>query len=130
MLAARWWARNDVRVEDIADPGLPGEGWVRIRVEACGICGTDLEEYRDGPILVPTAPHPLTHRCAPLTLGHEGVGIVEAVGEGASLDPGTRVAIETNLSCGECWWCRQGQIQLCPKMAALGLMGDGSLAEI
>ena len=102
MLAARWCAREDVRVEEIADPGDPPAGWVRVKIEACGICGTDMEEYRAGPVLVPTEPHPLTGRCAPLTLGHEAVGIVE-VGSG-SLEAGTRVAIETNLFCGQSWW--------------------------
>jgi (R,R)-butanediol dehydrogenase/meso-butanediol dehydrogenase/diacetyl reductase len=128
MLAARWWGRRDVRVEDIADPGDPPAGWVRVKVEACGICGTDMEEYREGPVLVPIEPHPLTGRCAPLTLGHEAVGVVD-VGSG-SLEAGTRVAIETNVSCGTCWWCLRGQIQLCPELACLGLMGDGGLAEI
>jgi len=130
MLAARWWGRKDVRVENIDDPGEPRDGWVRVRVEACGICGTDMEEYRLGPVLVPVTPHPLTHRCAPLTLGHEAVGIVEAAGPGVTLEVGTRVAIETNLSCGTCWWCLQGEIPLCPKLASLGLMGDGGLAEV
>lgn len=131
MLAARWWGRKDVRVEQIPDPGPLDDGWVRVRVEACGICGTDMEEYELGPVLVPVRSHPLTHRCAPLTLGHEGVGVIEEVGPGVtSLTVGTRVAIETNLSCGTCWWCVRGQTQLCPMLASLGLMGDGALAEV
>lgn len=129
MLAARWWGREDVRVEEIPEPGPLADGWVRIQVEACGICGTDMEEYRLGPVLVPVEEHPLTHRCAPLTLGHEGVGRIVEVSDGVHLSVGDRVAIETNLSCGTCWFCRQGQIQLCPQLASLGLMGDGALAE-
>ena len=129
MLAARWWGRKDVRLDDVAAPGAPAPGWVNLRVEACGICGTDLEEYRDGPILVPRQPHPLTHRCAPLTLGHEAVGIVDEVGEGVALAVGTRVAVETNISCGTCFWCDRGETTLCPSLACLGLMGDGGLAE-
>jgi len=130
MLAARWHARRDVRVEEIAEPGAPPPGWVRLRVDACGICGTDVEEYQLGPVLVPTAPHPLSHRSAPLTLGHEPSATVEAVGDGVALRPGTRVAVETNLHCGECWWCRRGDTQLCTQLASLGLMGDGALAEL
>src|SRR5688500_15200758 len=129
MLAARWWGRQDVRVEQIPDPGPLADGWVRVRIEACGICGTDMEEYQLGPVLVPTAKNPLSHTCAPLTLGHEGVGVVEEVGPGVTtLTVGTRVAIETNLFCGTCWWCVRGQTQLCPMLATLGLMGDGALA--
>jgi (R,R)-butanediol dehydrogenase/meso-butanediol dehydrogenase/diacetyl reductase len=130
MLAARWWGRKDVRVEEIPDPGPLADGWIRVRIEACGICGTDMEEYELGPVLVPPTRHPLSHTCAPLTLGHEGVGVVEEIGPGVtSLAVGTRVAIETNLSCGTCWWCVRGQTQLCPMLASLGLMGDGALAE-
>lgn len=129
MRAARWWGRGDVRVEDIPDPGAPPEGWVRIRVQACGICGTDVEEFTAGPNIVPTQPHPLTGTAAPLVLGHEAVGVVEEVGPGVTLATGTRVAVEANLFCGECWWCGRREYQLCPKLASLGLMLDGGLAE-
>ncbi len=128
MLAARWHGRHDIRVEDIADPGDPPQGWVRIRVEACGICGTDLEEYQFGPVLVPAAPHPLTGRCAPVTLGHEPAGVIE-VGFG-TLAAGVRVAVENSVACGVCWWCRRGETHLCTTGGSLGLMGDGGLAEV
>ena len=49
MRAARWHGRNDVRVETVPDP-TPGPGDVVIRIGYCGVCGTDLEEYRHGPI--------------------------------------------------------------------------------
>lgn len=130
MLAARWHGAGDVRVEQIDDPGAPPPGWVRIRVDACGICGTDVEEYQHGPVLIPTQPHPLSGRSAPLVLGHEPAGTIEAAGEGVELRPGTRVAVETNLHCGECWWCQRGQTQLCVNLASLGLMADGALAEV
>lgn len=129
MLAARWWGRGDVRVEDVPDLDDPPPGWVRIKVDACGICGTDIEEYTDGPIVIPTTPHDLSGRCAPLTLGHEAVGVVDAPGDDVTLSRGQRVAVEANLFCGECWWCGQGQYQLCPSLASLGLMADGGLAE-
>jgi (R,R)-butanediol dehydrogenase / meso-butanediol dehydrogenase / diacetyl reductase len=130
MLAARWHARGDVRIEEIADPGAPPPGWLRLRVDACGICGTDVEEYQLGPVIVPTTPHPLSGRSAPLTLGHEPSATVEAVGDGVGMRVGTRVAVETNMHCGECWWCRRGDVQLCTRLASLGLMGDGALAEV
>lgn len=129
MLAVRWWGKDDVRIEDIADPGDPAEGWVRLRIQACGICGTDVEEYTSGPVIIATEPHPLSGRCAPLTLGHEAVGIIEAVGKGVALEQGTPVAIESNMFCGTCWWCRRGHLTLCAQLASLGLMGDGGLAE-
>ena len=130
MLAARWHGRGDIRVEEIDDPGAPPPGWVRIRVDACGICGTDVEEYARGPILIPIEPNPLSGRCAPLVLGHEPAGTIEAAGEGVELRPGTRVAVETNMYCGSCWWCLRGKTQLCVQLASLGLMADGALAEV
>lgn len=129
MLAARWWGRGDVRVEDVTDPGEPGAGEVRIRIAACGICGTDVEEYTAGPVIVPTAPHPLSGAHAPLILGHESVGFVEGCGSDVDLAPGVLVAVEANLYCGRCWWCRRRQFQLCEQLASLGLMADGGLAE-
>jgi (R,R)-butanediol dehydrogenase/meso-butanediol dehydrogenase/diacetyl reductase len=130
LLAARWHARRDVRVEDIPDPGAPPPGWVRLRIDACGICGTDVEEYQLGPVLVPITPNPLSGRMAPLTMGHEPSGTVESAGDGVTLAVGTRVAVETNLHCGSCWWCLRGDHQLCTQLASLGLMADGALAEV
>lgn len=131
MKAALWYARNDIRVETVPDPGPPGPGEVVIRVGACGICGTDLEEYRDGPLFIPVdEPNPLTGRKAPLILGHEFAGEVVAVGKGVQkFRVGDRLAPDVLLYCGECFWCQRHEVSLCEKLAALGLMGDGGLAE-
>lgn len=131
MKAAVWHARNDIRVETVPDPGEPGPGEVVIRVGACGICGTDLEEYRDGPLFIPVeTPNPLTGRKAPLILGHEFAGEVMAVGKGVkNFRVGDRLAPDVIIYCGECYWCQRHEVSLCDKLAALGLMGDGGLAE-
>ena len=129
MRAARWHGRRDIRVEEIEEPGTPPPAWVRVRVEACGICGTDLEEYREGPVALPTEPNPLSGRSVPLTLGHETVGVVVEAGEDVTLSPGTRVAVEGNMTCGHCYWCTRGLYALCPQLATLGQQADGGLAE-
>jgi (R,R)-butanediol dehydrogenase/meso-butanediol dehydrogenase/diacetyl reductase len=129
MLAARLHGRGDLRVEDLPELPGPPPGWVRLRVDACGVCGTDVEEYTAGPVLVPTEPHVLSQRSAPLTLGHEAVGEVIEVGAGVDLPLGTRVAVDGNMFCGECFWCARREFQLCAKLASLGLMADGGLAE-
>ena len=130
MRAARWHGRGDVRVEEVPELGDPPPGWVRLRVEACGICGTDLEEYLAGPVVIPMSPHPLLGRSAPLTMGHEMAGVVEYVGAGVtSLAVGTRVAVENSVCCGECFWCRRDEVNLCRVMGNLGLHGDGGLAD-
>lgn len=72
-----WYARDDIRIEEIPEPSAPRPGEVFIKVDACGICGTDLEEYRAGPLLSPVGvANPLTMRKAPIVLGHEFAGEV------------------------------------------------------
>lgn len=131
MKAAVWHARNDIRVEEVPEPGAPGPDEVIIQVGACGICGTDLEEYRAGPLFIPVdQPNPLTGRMAPLILGHEFAGEVVEVGPGVTrFKVGDRVAPDVLITCGECYWCQRHQVTLCDKLAALGLMADGGLAE-
>jgi (R,R)-butanediol dehydrogenase/meso-butanediol dehydrogenase/diacetyl reductase len=61
--AVVWHGRGDVRVEDVPEPPSPGPDEVKVAVEWCGICGTDLEEWRSGPRFVPVGePHPVTGR--------------------------------------------------------------------
>ena len=75
-------------------------------------------------------PNPLTGRQAPIILGHEFVGEVVEVGKGVTnLRAGDRVAPDVPLSCGHCYWCQRHQVMLCEQIAALGLSGDGGLAE-
>jgi (R,R)-butanediol dehydrogenase / meso-butanediol dehydrogenase / diacetyl reductase len=129
MLAARWFGRRDIRVGEVPEPGSPPSGWVRLRVESCGICGTDIEEYESGPLFIPMEPHPLTGQRAPLILGHEVAGVVEEAGPDTTLEPGTRVAVDGNRYCGQCRWCRRSEYQLCVVSGQLGLHADGGLAE-
>ena len=83
MKAARFHAREDVRVDDIPEPETT-DGSVKIKVDWCGICGTDLHEYLEGPIFTPVAgsPHPLTGEVAPVQLGHEFAGHITEIGSG------------------------------------------------
>lgn len=132
MLAVRWHARGDVRVEEVPPPAPPGPGEVQLRVRWCGICGTDLEEWLSGPVFIPAAAaHPVTGARAPLVLGHEFAGVVVAAGADVTGPcPGQRVAVDTIVSCGTCYWCRRGEVTRCPALGALGLHGDGGLAEL
>ena len=96
MKAARYYDRGDIRIEDIPEPVVE-PGTVGIDVAYCGICGTDLHEYLDGPIFIPPHghPHPISGESAPLTIGHEMSGVVYEVGEGVTdLAPGDRVVVE------------------------------------
>lgn len=131
MKALRWHGRGDVRLDDVPPLSPPGPSEVQLRILWCGICGTDIEEIEHGPVLIPTAePHPLTGAQAPLTLGHEFTGIVEAVGADVKeLSVGERIACDVLVTCGRCRWCWRGETTRCPQMAALGLQADGGLAE-
>ncbi|MFJ3030824.1 2,3-butanediol dehydrogenase [Rothia terrae] len=96
MKAARYYDNHDIRIEDIPEP-TPANGEVLIKVAWCGICGTDLHEYLDGPIFCPThnTPHPISGETAPVTLGHEFSGVIEALGEGITdLEVGDHVVVE------------------------------------
>ncbi|GGH58051.1 2,3-butanediol dehydrogenase [Rothia aerolata] len=96
MKAARFYDRGDIRIEEIEEP-VAAAGEVLIKVAWCGICGTDLHEYLDGPIFCPThdTPHPISGETAPVTMGHEFSGVVEALGEGVDdLEVGDHVVVE------------------------------------
>ena len=95
----------------------PGE--VLVRVQVCGVCGTDVHIVEGSSRSTP-----------PVVLGHEYAGIVEAVGNGVSdFTPGEPVAVDPNIACGTCYYCRRGHVHLCSNLRALGVDIDGGMAE-
>ena len=128
MRAVRWHARNDVRLDDIPIP-TPGETDVLLRVEAAAICGTDVDEVRLGPITIPVEPHPVSGRSAPMTLGHEIVGVVAEAVAVSGLPTGARVAPWPSQPCGRCRDCMAGHANRCSLMVALGMSADGGMAD-
>jgi threonine dehydrogenase-like Zn-dependent dehydrogenase len=107
-----------VEVADVPDPQLERPRDAIVRVSVSAICGSDLHFF---------------HGKAPLepgeTMGHEAVGVVEQLGEDvAGLSVGDRVVAAFSIACGECWFCRGGQSQLCEdgRILGAGLFG-GSL---
>jgi len=127
MRAARFHAQKDIRIEDVPEP-VTRPGTAKIKVAWCGICGTDLHEYLEGPIFVPAPgrPHPLSGEEAPVTLGHEFSGTVVEVGDGVDdLAVGDNVVVEPYFTCGECAPCLAGNYHLCAKMGFIGLSGGG-----
>ncbi len=120
-------APGSIRVDSVADP-TPRPDEVLVRVGACGICGTDLHII-DGD-------SPLTHY--PIIPGHEFAGEVVALGSniaqengngGANITVGSRVAIEPNLNCGHCEFCRTGHENLCLNYSAIGVTTGGAIAQ-
>lgn len=113
-----------VTIEEVATPS-PGAGEVLIRVEACGVCHSDLHlADGDWDLL-----RPITK--VPLILGHEVAGTVAALGEGVSqLKVGDRVGVPWIFwTCGECEFCREGRETLCVKQKITGCTVDGGFAE-
>ncbi|GGC89099.1 zinc-dependent alcohol dehydrogenase [Tersicoccus solisilvae] len=110
-----------VEIQD-RDIPRPGAGEVLVRLEACGLCHTDIHAaHGDWPIK-PTLP---------FVPGHEGVGIVEEVGEGVGRPAlGDRVAIPwLGYACGECRFCIDGRETLCESQRNSGYSVDGGFAE-
>ena len=127
MKAARFHGRGDIRIDDVPEPATR-PGTVKVEVEWCGICGTDLHEYLEGPIFAPTAdaPHPITGESVPIILGHEFAGVVAEVGDGVSrVHVGDEVVVEPYIVCGRCDACRTGRYNVCQTLGFVGLSGYG-----
>ncbi len=106
------------RVADVSEPA-PGPGEVVIKVRACGVCGSDLHKYRgEIPVEYPVIP------------GHEISGVVVRVGEGVEeLREGDWVAVDPNIACHSCSYCREGLVHFCEKWRAIGVHLPGGYAE-
>ena len=104
MRALTWQGKRSVSVETVPDPVIEEPTDAVIRVTSTAICGSDLHLYEVlGPFLNPGD-----------VLGHETMGVVEAVGAGVThIEPGDRVVIPFNISCGHCWMCSRGLFAQC-----------------
>lgn len=98
MKAVAWHGQRDVRVDDVPDPTIQEATDAIVRITSTAICGSDLHLYEVlGPFLTEGD-----------ILGHEPMGIVEEVGsEVKDIEPGDRVVIPFNISCGRCWMCER-----------------------
>ncbi|MFC5061864.1 2,3-butanediol dehydrogenase [Actinomycetospora atypica] len=130
MRSAVYYRPHDVRIDDVEVPEA-GPGQVKVRVAHNGVCGSDLHEYFSSETFVPVQPHPQTGVQAPVALGHEFSGTVEAVGDGVTrVAVGDRVAARPTYTCGECPSCRAGAPNTCRVLAFHGLSGfGGGLSE-
>lgn len=118
MKALRFRGVGALALEEVDTPEY-GPDDLLVRVEAAGICGTDRHivagEFSARP---------------PVTLGHEFSGVVEALGSAVSgFAIGDRVTGDPNIACGRCAMCREGKINLCLALTAIGVHRDGGFAE-
>ena len=105
---------EDVRKLQLRDVPVPEIGLheVLIQVKACGICGSDVHGY-DGST---------GRRIPPIIMGHEASGLIAAVGGAVtSLQVGDRVTFDSTVSCGDCSYCKRGDVNLCDNRQVLGV---------
>ena len=124
MKLARLYGARDLRIEEMEAPS-PGPGEALVRIDAVGICGSDVHYFTDGRIGDAVVR-------SPLILGHEFAGTVEEVGEDVlEVEPGVRVAVEPGVPCGACEPCRAGKYNLCSKIRFCGTPPvDGAYREL
>ena len=117
MKAATWNGSGSLDVVDGPVPEPP-EGWARLNVAACGICGSDLHGFRHG-----------SGGRAGGQPGHEIAGYVDKVNADVQLTEGALYALEPIDSCGHCGYCRTGHYNLCRTRRLIGAGAPGGLAE-
>jgi threonine dehydrogenase-like Zn-dependent dehydrogenase len=99
-----------VEVADVPTPSISDPHDAVVRMTAAAICGSDLHFYTGKAPLMPGD-----------GIGHEGVGVVEAVGPDVErMKPGDRVVLSFDVVCGHCWFCRHGQTSLCEDFRNFG----------
>lgn len=120
MLALRFYAPEDLRLEDVPEPTC-GTDEVKIRVKNCSTCGTDVKIRKNG--------H--QNLAPPRIIGHEIAGEVVEVGSGVAGDwkPGDRVQVIAAVPCGKCHECRKGWMAVCQNQTSVGYQYDGGFAE-
>lgn len=119
MKAAVFYGPNDLRIED-KDTPKPGKGELVVKVEASGLCPTDVKIYRNGSSAVKP----------PVTLGHEFAGTVHEVGgDVEGVNEKDRVNIPADAFCGVCRMCRSGHENLCEQVISFGYNTNGCHAD-
>ncbi|GAK56165.1 alcohol dehydrogenase GroES domain protein [Candidatus Vecturithrix granuli] len=109
-----------IEYENRPIPKIMQPNEVLVKIDACGICGTDMN------ILAVPPAHKATHG---VIIGHEGVGTIAEIGPAVSdLQPGDRVVIAPRLTCGKCVYCRKGLDNQCINYQTIGTTIDGAFA--
>ena len=119
MEALYYIGENRMELRDIPVP-TPDSGEYLIKIEACGICGSDVEGFQGK----------TGRRLAPMIMGHECAGVISKAPNGGILETGSNVVVFPKLYCGECDSCRRGFYNLCPSAGFLGVMNrNGAMTE-
>ena len=105
-------------VREVPAPGSIGPNEAVVRLEAVGVCGSDVHYFTEGRIGSQVVVYPFT-------IGHECAGVVERVGKAVRrVAVGDRVTVDPAMPCGECEWCRKGRENICANLRFLGCPGQ------
>lgn len=132
MQAIRFYGRHDLRLEEIPAPPAPGAGQVLVKPSYCGICGTDLHEYDQGPTWTSENKNPYSGAALPQILGHEFSARVVDVGPGVSaVSVGDRVSVQPQIGPRTDYFGQRNLSYLSPQAAVVGLSWPwGGFAEL
>jgi len=101
--------KQEFEIREVADP-VQGPNDIVVDVAACGVCGSDLRRWKEGP------------GDEPVVAGHEIAGVVSAVGKNIlAFSAGEKVAIAPDIHCGKCFYCEHGLYNLCDSLHFLGI---------
>ncbi|MCL2216311.1 MAG: galactitol-1-phosphate 5-dehydrogenase [Defluviitaleaceae bacterium] len=119
MRALRLFSPGDIRCVEVAIPEIERDSQVKIKVKACGVCGSDIARVMTkGTYKFPT------------TIGHEFAGEVVDVGNGVkNVEVGDRVTVVPMIPCGVCKYCKVGNAHMCDTYDYYGSRRDGAMAE-
>lgn len=119
MKAVVYYGIENIKIEQIPIPEC-GDDEIRAKIDACAVCGTDLKAYKSGNPRIK----------APIVMGHEFTGVIEKIGKNVKgYLPGERVVMATSVSCGECYYCKHGNNNLCSNLKPMGFSYNGGMAE-
>jgi L-iditol 2-dehydrogenase len=111
MKAAFLISPRTLELREVPEPDVPGDGFV-METKACGICGSDLRRWKEGP----------PPGCEGVVPGHEAAGVVVAVGpQCSSFAAGDRVAVAPDIHCGQCYYCQRDMYNLCDHLKFIGI---------
>ena len=122
MIIACLTGPKTIELRQKTEPTAPPGGLI-LKMAACGICGSDLRRWREGP------PSGVPH----LVQGHELAGVVTQVdSEVTRFKVGDRLAVAPDIHCGTCWYCQRGKFNLCTDLRLLGITPgyEGGFAEL
>lgn len=116
MKAIQYYGPQNIKYEEV-NVKPPEAGEVVVKVESALTCGTDVKTFRRG--------HPVLIKNIPSGFGHEFAGVVHEIGKGAKFKPGDRVVAANSAPCGQCFFCRREEYNLCENLDLL----NGAYAE-